>query len=102
MISREPAELARAAHSLGARIKTRSPSAGLACEIKLQGYFPVLGGDISRMQPPTTLVCLRQKLRAPEIAGSIAGLRTAACGTPARNDAFAWTHALCTRMTIEK
>ena len=34
MISREPAELARAAHSLGARIKNALTSAGLACEIK--------------------------------------------------------------------
>ena len=67
MISREPAELARAAHSLGARIKNALTSAGLACEIKYcKDISRVGGGTFPECNLPTTLVCLRPKNCAPQ------------------------------------
>lgn len=67
MISREPTELARAAHSLGARIKNALSSAGLACEIKYsKDISRVGGGTFPECNLPTTLVCLRPKNRTPQ------------------------------------
>lgn len=67
MISREQAELARAAHSLGARIKNALASAGLACEIKYcKDISRVGGGTFPECSLPTTLVCLRPKNCTPQ------------------------------------
>lgn len=67
MISREQAELARAAHSLGARIKNALASDRLACEIKYcKDISRVGGGTFPECSLPTTLVCLHPKNCAPQ------------------------------------
>lgn len=71
MISMTQAELARAARSLGTRIKNRLRTAGLACDITYcEDVSRVGGGAYPECNLPTTLVCLvpqafsAQELRA--------------------------------------
>lgn len=67
MISREPAELARAAHSLGAKIKNSLASDGQVCEIVYcKDVSRVGGGTFPECNLQTTLVCLRPKSCAPQ------------------------------------
>lgn len=67
MISRDPAELARAARSLGARIKKAVAAAGLSCAINYcKDISRVGGGTFPECNLPTTLVCLRPKNLTPQ------------------------------------
>lgn len=59
MISLAPAELARAARSLGTRIKNRLKREGLGCELSYrEDVSRVGGGAYPECNLPTTLVCL--------------------------------------------
>lgn len=60
MISREPAELARAARALGAKIRRELSSRGLSCDISyIKDVSRVGGGAFPECNLATTLVCLR-------------------------------------------
>lgn len=67
MISRTPAELAKAARSLGAKIRQQLQKADLPCEISYsKDISRVGGGTFPECNLPTTLVCLHPGCCAPQ------------------------------------
>lgn len=89
MISRDPRELARAARSLGAKIKKCLESAKLACGISYaHDVSRVGGGTFPECSLPTTLVCLKpENLSAGELRQKLLEAETPLIGR-LENDAF--------------